>query len=117
VRFWPSRWPANQVEHVRSASDALSGSLGEPVQPSGTVSGSASEAALKHSHDNKCFYLAAGWWMYELCIGHHVRQFHVSSSKSLEQISTLGETSFYLGTSRYSILTPVHAGQARTWHT
>ena len=24
-----------------------------------------------------CYYIDQGWWTYELCPGHHVRQFHV----------------------------------------
>ena len=85
------------MEHTRSASDALSGSLGEPVRPSGAGAETLNHGALEDFHDSKCFYLAVDWWTYELCVNHRVRQFHVTSSQSLEQISTLGETSLETG--------------------
>ena len=117
------------MEHTRSASNALTGSLGEPVMPFGAATESVdaatesvdAETASVHAitmedlFDSKCYYHAAGWWTYELCIGYHVRQFHVISGQSLEQISTLGE---YIPCDRaLQALHLLHAGTGRTANT
>ena len=38
-----------------------------------------------------CYYLSQGWWSYELCAGHHLRQFHALPEQGkVESVLTLG---------------------------
>ena len=30
-----------------------------------------------------CYYVDQGWWSYELCPGHHVRQFHAVPEQNM----------------------------------
>ena len=76
---------------MRSTTEALTGSLEEPLQPAEPTSESAEKAAISRVLHNACFYLTVNWWSYELCPGQHVRQFHVTEGQHLEQITTLGE--------------------------
>ena len=48
------------------------------------------ELALQMGHI--CIYLPAGWWTYELCYLRHLRQIHVGSAGSPEQVHMLGES-------------------------
>jgi hypothetical protein len=58
------RWPANQVKLTRSTTEALTGSLEEPVQPANPKPESADKAAISRSLHNACFYLTVDWWSY-----------------------------------------------------
>ncbi len=52
------------------------------------------EEALASQLSQSCIYLQAGWWTYELCYLRHLRQVHVASAGSPEQVHILGEPSF-----------------------
>ena len=77
------------MKFTRSLSEALTGSMSEPKPPADTADAAAGMTLM----NDQCIYLSADWWTYELCSGYHIRQFHVTSTKSLEQMSTLGESS------------------------
>lgn len=76
---------------VRATSEALTGSLGAPITPSAAAAASSpAEAAVGRVLHGKCLYVSAGWWSYEMCAGHHVRQSHASEAHVVEQVITLG---------------------------
>ena len=58
------RWPANHVKLTRSTTEALTGSLEEPVHPANPEPESADKAAISRSLHNACFYLTVDWWSY-----------------------------------------------------
>ena len=79
------------MKFVHPSSEALTGDLGAPLEARARLPpATPAQAALSRQLHAKCLYLPAGWWSYELCHGHHVRQFHVSQAHAVEQVNTLG---------------------------
>jgi Glucosidase II beta subunit-like protein len=49
--------------------------------------------ALERALHDRCLYIDAGWWGYELCWARHLRQFHVPEldvEQKLESVHLLG---------------------------
>ena len=67
---------------------------------SGGSGGSGNSARRKNQRNNQsiqsllaplnkaCFRLQDGWWVYELCLGSHLRQFHVQKASATEGTTT-----------------------------
>ena len=63
-----------------SKSDAAVSPLGHAKQsPWAEVGGTG--ARLLRQLESQCFTLEDGWWTYQLCVGHHLRQYHLEEGK------------------------------------
>lgn len=67
--------------------------------------------------EGHCYYLSQGWWSYELCAGHHLRQFHALPERgTIESVLTLGtyDAQVYLSSTEYNM--PCHSfGIPQEW--
>jgi Glucosidase II beta subunit-like protein len=56
--------------------------------------------AVEQALHDRCLYVDAGWWGYELCWARHLRQFHVPEldvEQKLESVHLLGASASIAG--------------------
>ena len=63
---------------------------GEDGTPYGAEALAPEEEALPAEKRAGCARLKEGWWVYEVCLGQHVRQFHAADAKAAFAENMLG---------------------------